>query len=220
MLKLSEVIKNPFVIEFLRQTEIALEALEYTEHGFFHADLVAKRAKYLAKEIGLSKREIELAAIAGYCHDFGNFMGRTQHHYWGALLFHQIFQNFFDPKEISLIIQAIANHDKEEMKFSNKISAIVVLADKSDVRRSRVIDKNWREIKKDVHDRVNFATTKNQLKVDKKRKRIILNLKIDTKLVPIMEYFEIFTERMVYCQKAARFLGYKFNLIINNTKLL
>lgn len=220
MIGLEEVKRNPFVQEFIRQTEIALKTLEYTEHGFRHAELVAKRARKIAKRIGLSKRDQELAAIAGYCHDMGNFLGRTQHHYWGALLFNQVFKDDFTPEELTLVMQAIANHDKEEMKFSNPISPVVVLADKSDVHRSRVFTRAISKIKEDIHDRVNYATTRSIINVNRKKKTITLNLKIDTKFVPIMEYFEIFTGRMVYCRKAARYLGYKFGLIINNFKLL
>ena len=220
MLTLTEIKNHPQIIEFLKQTEKALKALEYTEHGLRHARLTADRARNLAGEISLTKREQELAAIAAYCHDLGNFLGRTDHHYWGALLFHQVFQNDFSSREITLIIQAIANHDKEEMKFSNKISAVVVIADKSDVHRSRVIVRSFKKIKADIHDRVNFATTKTKLKIDKNKKKVILTLRIDTKIVPIIEYFEIFTLRMAYCRQAAKYLGYKFSLVINNFKLL
>jgi hypothetical protein len=117
-------------------------------------------------------------------------------------------------------MKAIANHDKYEMKFSDPISAIVVLADKSDVRRERVIVKDLKIIKSDIHNRVNFAVKSSRLGIDKKKKRITLVLRIDTSFVPVMEYFEIFTERMVYCRKAAEYLGYQFNLVINNFKLL
>jgi len=219
MLTLSQIKKNPQILEFIRQSHLALVALEYTEHGLRHANLVAKRANFLAKVIGLNSRFQELAAIAGFCHDMGNFLGRTQHHYWAALLFHQVFAHE-DPQELGLIMQAISNHDKEEMKFSNPISAVVVLADKSDVHRSRVLTKSLKKIKTDIHDRVNFAVKQSELKVDKKKKDIILKLKIDTKFCPVMEYFEIFTMRMAYCRKAADYLGFKFNLIINNFKLL
>lgn len=219
MLTFSKVKNHPQVLEFIHQTSLALKALQYTEHGLRHAKLVAGRALKLAKEIGLSSRLQELSAIAGFCHDMGNFLGRTQHHYWAALLFCQIFKNE-KPREISLIAQAIANHDKEEMNFSNSVSAIVVLADKSDVHRSRVVEKVLKKIADDIHDRVNFAVTKSELKVDKKRKNIFLTLKIDTKFCPVMEFFEIFTERMAYCRKAAHYLGFKFSLIINNFKLL
>ena len=220
MLTLVQVKKNPQVQEFIKQSIAALKALEYTEHGFRHVQLVADRARNLAREVGLSRHEQELSAIAGYCHDMGNFLGRSEHHYWGALLFHQIFQNDFLANEIAQIIQAIANHDKEEMKFSNKISAVLVLADKSDVHRSRVVNRSIAKIERDIHDRVNYATTDSKLKIDKVHEKIILTLRIDTKFVPIMEYFEIFTERMSYCRLAAKYLGYKFSLVINNIKLL
>lgn len=220
MLSFSKVKNNPQVLEFIRQTQVTLKAIGYTEHGLPHANLVSKRAKYLAQEMGLNERTQELASIAGFCHDMGNFLGRTQHHYWGALLFHQIFQNDFSPKEIVLITQAIVNHDKYTVKLTNTISAIIILSDKSEMRRSRVITKSLQKIKKDIHDRVNYAVTKSALKVNKKKKQVTLILKIDTKFVPIIEYFEIFTERMAYCRRAAAFLGYKFNLVINNFKLL
>jgi len=220
MLTLAQVKNNPQILEFIRQTEIALAVSGYTEHGLGHSSLVAARARTIAKEIGLSKKEQEFAAIAGFCHDMGNFLSRSHHHYLGALLFHQVFQDNFSPREISLIIQAISNHDKEEVEISNPASAVVVLADKSDVRRSRVIVKKLDRIKADIHDKVNFATKMSKLGVNKKGKRITLTLKIDTKFVSIMEYFEIFTKRMVYCRKAAKYLGYQFGLIINNINLL
>lgn len=220
MITLSQVKKNPQVLEFIKQTEIALTALGYTEHGLKHAKLVADRARTVAKEVGLSKKDQELSAIAGFCHDLGSFLGRNSHHYFGALLFHQIFSKDFRPEEISKIMEAISSHDEEEMEFSNAVSAVVVLADKSDVRRSRVIVKKLESIKSDIHDRVNYATKASRLKIDKKNKNITLTLKIDTNFVPIMEYFEIFTKRMVYCRKAAKFLNYNFRLIINNFKLL
>ena len=220
MLTLSQVKKNPQILEFIKETEVALATLAYTEHGLEHATLVADRARTMAKEIGLQKNEQEMAAIVAFCHDMGNFITREYHHYFGALLFHQVFHNDFSPKEITLIMHAIANHDKEEIKFYHPIAAIVVLADKSDVHYSRVIVKDLNRIKKDIHDRVNFATKSSRLKIDKVKKRITLTFKIDTNLVPIMEYFEIFTKRMVYCRKAAEYLNYSFGLVINNFKLL
>jgi metal-dependent HD superfamily phosphatase/phosphodiesterase len=232
MISFSQIKNNPQVVEFIKQSSIALKALEYTEHGFRHVKLISDRARNLAKEIGLTKEDQELTAISAYCHDMGNFLGRSDHHYWGALLFHQIFsapkgrdlasggQNDFTAQEMSQIMQAIANHDKEEMKFSNTISAVVVLADKSDVHRSRVMTRSISKIRTDIHDRVNYATTDSRLKINKINKKIILTLKIDTKFVPIMEYFEIFTARMSYCRQAAKYLGYKFSLVINEIELL
>ena len=220
MLTLAQVKKNPQILEFIKETEVALATLAFTEHGLDHATLVGDRARTIAKEIGLTKNDQEMAAIAAFCHDMGNFISRDYHHYFGALLFHQVFHNDFTPKELTLIMHAIANHDKEEMKFYHPIAAIVVLADKSDVHYSRVIVKDLNKIKKDIHDRVNFATKSSRLKIDKRKKRITLTLKIDTSFVPIMEYFEIFTKRMVYCRKAAEYLNYSFGLVINNFKLL
>ncbi len=222
MLTLSQVKNNSQVLEFIKKTESTLAALSYTDHGLRHANLVSDRAKTIANEIGLNKREGELAAIAAFCHDMGNFISRSLHNYFAALLFHQIFEGDFEPDEMAVIMQAISNHDKqqEDINFINPIAAIVVLADKSDVHRSRVTVKNINEIKSDIHDRVNYATTESAVKVDSAKKRITLNLKIDTNFCPIMEYFEIFTERMVFCRKAAEFLGYSFGLIINKTRLL
>jgi uncharacterized protein len=220
MATLNDVKNNPQIINFIAQTEGALSALSYTDHGSRHTNIVSERAMKIAKEIGLSDREVELTGIAGFCHDMGNFMTRTYHHYYGALLFHQIFQNDFLPEEMSTIMQAIANHDKEEMNFTHTISAVLVLADKSDVDRSRVTEKDMKKIKADIHDRVNYATTESQLEVNNNKKEITLSLKIDTNFVPIMEYFEIFTERMMFCRTAAEFLGYKFGIIINKTRLL
>lgn len=220
MLNLKQIKNHPQILEFIKQTETSLEALGYTEHGIRHAELVSSRARIMAEKIGLDKNGQEIAAIAGFCHDMGNFLGRSRHHYWGALLFHQIFQNDFSPKELSWIMQAIVNHDKYTMKLTNPISAIVVIADKSDVSRSRVKIFSLDELKVDIHDRVNYAATSSGLKIDRIKKKIVLTIKIDRKYVPIMEYFEIFTERMAYCRQAADYLGYKFSLVINNFKLL
>jgi len=220
MITLAKVNNNSEILEFIKRSEIVLKEASYTEHGLPHAQLVSDRARNLAKEIGLAKKEQELAAVSAFCHDMGNFLSRTKHHYFGALLFHQIFQRQFPIGETSIVMEAIANHDKEELKFANPISAILVIADKSDVRRSRVYDGRIEEIKNDIHDKVNYATTLSRLKIGKKTKAITLTLEIDTDFVPVMEYFEIFTERMVYCRKAAEYLGYHFGLVINNFKLL
>ena len=220
MITLEDVKKNPQILEFINQTEQAMEAISYTNHGLRHSNIVADRAIKLAGEVGLSKREGELAGIAGFCHDMGNFMTRTYHHFFGAMLFGQVFGTTADPKELAMIIQAISNHDKDEMNFVHPISAILVLADKSDVDRSRVAKQSMEETKKDIHDRVNYATRESNVKLDKTKKQITLTLKIDTNFCPVIEYFEIFTERMVFCRKAAQFLGYEFGLVINSFRLL
>jgi len=220
MLTFNDVKNNLQVLNFVKQTETAMTALEYTNHGIRHANVTAERARKLIKDLGLSKKEEELAAIAGFCHDMGNFMTRTYHHYYAALLFHQIFQDKADPEEVSIIMQAIANHDKDEMNFTSAVSAVLVLADKSDVDRTRVTETDVEKVKKDIHDRINYATRESKIKVDKIKKRITLTLKIDTNFCPIIEYFEVFTERMTFCRKAAQFLGYDFGLVINKFRLL
>ncbi len=220
MITLEDVKKNAQILEFINQTEEAMEALRYTNHGRRHSDVVAERCMHIAKEMGLSDREAELAAIAGFCHDMGNFLTRTYHHFFGAQLFSQVFIGKSDPKELAMIMQAISNHDKDEMNFVHTVSALLVLADKSDVHRNRVSKQSMEETKADIHDRVNWATTESGLNVDNKTKKIVLSLKIDTTFCPIMEYFEIFTERMEFCRKAAQFLGYNFGLQINDVELL
>ena len=220
MIILKDVKENHYILEFINQTEESMRALSYTNHGLRHTNIVADRAMSIAKQIGLSAREAELAAIAGICHDMGNFMTRNLHHHFGALLFAQAMGEKMEPKELAMIMQAIANHDKEEMNFTHAISAVLVLADKSDVDRSRVTEKEIANIKGDIHDRVNYAARESKLRVEKGKKKITLTLKIDTNFCPVMEYFEIFTERMVFCRKAAQFLGYDFGLVINSFRLL
>ncbi|OGZ67364.1 MAG: hypothetical protein A3C58_03690 [Candidatus Staskawiczbacteria bacterium RIFCSPHIGHO2_02_FULL_34_10] len=236
MINLKDVKQNQQILEFINQTEEAMEALSYTNHGLRHSNIVAERAMQIARNIGLDAREGELAAIAGFCHDMGNFLTRTYHHFFGATLFSQVFLDKFEPRELAMIMQAISNHDKEEMDFTHNISAILVLADKSDVDRSRVTEKDMAKIKTDIHDRVNYAARGSMIKVENplapfgsaqgkgsgqaKKKRITLTLKIDTNFCPVIEYFEIFTERMIFCRKAAKFLGYDFGLVINKFRLL
>jgi len=220
MITLKDVKNNPQILEFVNQTEKAMEALSYTNHGLRHSNIVAERAMKIAKDIGFSEREGELAGIAGFCHDMGNFMTRTLHHFFGAILFNQVFSDKLEPKESTIIVQAIANHDKDEMNFIHNVSAILVLADKSDVDRSRVTSTDLNHIKNDIHDRVNYAARESRIKIDKEKKKITLILKIDTNFCPVIEYFEIFTERMVFCRKAAQFLGYDFGLVINKFRLL
>jgi len=218
-LTLDQVKNNSKIKSFVEQTDKFLDAMGYTDHGPRHINIVADRARVLAKNIGLNKTGQESAAIAGYCHDMGNFLGRTQHHYWAAILFSQVFMDQIDGPDLSIIMQAIVTHDKDEVKITNKVSAILILADKSDVHRTRVRSKEIKNIKTDIHDRVNYSVTENKFLVNKTRQEIILKLKIDTKITQPIEYFEIFIDRMTYCRLAANYLGYKFVLYINNFKL-
>jgi hypothetical protein len=220
MLKLEEVKKHPGVKECIKKSEQYLDFLGYTDHGVRHVSVVSDRAKSLAKNIGMDEREQELASIAGYCHDMGNFLQRTEHCYTGAMLFSQFFLGVSnDTKGVLEIMQAIANHDENKYEIINKIGAILILADKSDVHRSRVKDKSPENIKSDIHDRVNYSVIDSSFRLNKVKKEIVLKLKIDTKITGAMEYFEIFNERMIVCRKAANFLGYNFVLVINNFKL-
>jgi len=218
---LDEVKNNPKIKDFIKQTEKYLDSLGYTDHGQRHINIAADRARSIARKIGLSARDQELAAVAAYCHDMGNFLGRTQHHYWAALLFSQVFLNEVDnPNDVSTIAQAIVSHDKDDLKIVDKVTAVLILADKSDVHRSRVKKTKGRNLMKDIHDRVNYAIVDNNLVVNPKKKVITLRLKLDTKFSAPLEYFEIFTERMAFCRLAANDLGYKFSLEINKFKLL
>lgn len=220
MLTLNEIKKHPGIKECIKKSEDYLNYLGYTDHGLRHVNMVADRARSLAKNIGLTEREQELSAIAGYCHDMGNFLQRTDHCYTGAMIFSQLFLDKVKDKSGVLdIMQAIANHDEHKFEIINKIGAILILADKSDVHRSRVKNKTPENIRKDIHDRVNYSVVDSSFKLNKAKKELVLRLKIDTKITGAMEYFEIFNERMILCRKAAEFLKLKFTLIINNFKL-
>lgn len=220
MLTLKQVKENKFVQEFITQSEKYLDDIGYTDHGRRHISIVSDRARSLAKAIGLSEREQEMCAIVGYCHDMGNFLGRTDHHYWSSMLFMQTFlKEVENSEDLSIIMQAIASHDKDELKIVNPVSAILILADKSDVHKTRVKTKKVIDINSDIHDRVNYAAIKNDFSVNKLKKDIKLKIQIDTKLTNTMDYFEIFIARMTFCKLAADYLGYNFTLIINNFKL-
>lgn len=219
-LKLQDVKKNPKIQSFVSQTEKYLDNLGFTDHGHRHLEIVSSRAIKLAKEMGLSQKDQELAGITAYCHDMGNFLGRAQHHYWSAMLFSQVYLHEVEnTNDVSTIMQAIVSHDKDELKLNSKIAAILILADKSDVHRDRVRDKRASNIKEDIHDRVNYSVTDNDFKINKQKKEIVLKLKLDIKVTEPIEYFEIFLERMTFCRRAAQYLKYKFVLIINDFKL-
>jgi uncharacterized protein len=223
MITLEKVKKNPAIKSCIKLSERYLDSLGYTDHGPRHINLVSDRAKSLAKHVGLKAREQQLVGIAGYCHDMGNFLQRTGHCYSGAMLFSQLFlpkaKTAKETEEVLLIMQAIANHDENKYEIINTIGAILILADKSDVHRSRVKDLDPENIKNDIHDRVNYSVIDSSFKTIDSRREIVLRLEIDTEVTGVMEYFEIFNERMIFCRKAAKFLGYSFVLIINDFKL-
>ncbi len=224
-LTLSSIKENPAIDRFISETDKKLNALNYTDHGRRHANIVADRAQMIAGKVGLSEEEVEYAGIAGFCHDMGNFLDRVQHHYWASLLFYQTFHGETDDIEgLTAIMQAIANHDKSVARLTNNISAALIIADKSDVHRDRVKVKVRKSVenggKEDIHNRVNYAIKRNDLDVNEDTKVITLMLKLDQKFTPVMDYFEIFLKRMKYCRQSAEYLGYRFRLVINDFELL
>ncbi len=205
---------------FIRSANQQTGAIGYTEHGERHANTCADGARFILRSLGHEARRCELAAIAAFLHDIGNVVTREKHGQTGALIAKDILEDLgFDHEEIATIMGAIANHEEEEGGTPvSAVSAAVILADKSDVHRSRV--RNPKTTAFDIHDRVNFAATESEIKVSRKEKQIALYLTIDTEVAPLMEYFEIFLSRMVLCRRAAEFLHCSFALIINDTRLL
>lgn len=191
----------------------------YTKHDFGHVTKVAETAGNILENLGFSKREVELAKIASYIHDIGNMVNRQEHAQTGACICFNILTRLgMEPEEIGIIVSAVGNHDEEVGCPINPAAAALILGDKTDVRRSRVRNSDYATF--DIHDRVNYAVEKSNVKVDRASRSIDLVLIIDTSICSLMDYFEIFLTRMLLCRKAADFLNAKFNLIINGTKML
>jgi metal-dependent HD superfamily phosphatase/phosphodiesterase len=205
---------------FIRSANQQTGAIGYTEHGERHANTCADGARFILRSLGHEARRTELGAIAAYLHDIGNVVTREKHGQTGALISMDILKELgFDHEEIATVMGAIANHEEEEGGAPvSAVSAAVILADKSDVHRSRV--RNPKTTAFDIHDRVNYAATSSEIKVSRKEKLITLDLTIDTEVAPLMEYFEIFLSRMIQCRRAAEVLHCSFALIINGTRLL
>ncbi len=218
ILTLEDVKTDASVIAMIEQADRSMNALGYTEHGFRHADLVAHISHNIIDKLGFPGRDAELAAVAGYLHDIGNAVSREFHGVTGALLARSTLEKMgFPLNEIVSIMSAIGNHEEEYGHPTSEIAAATILADKSDVHRSRVRNPDMAAF--DIHDRVNYAAEKSYLKVEAEEGSISLEIVINTKISTVMEYFEIFLSRMIICKKAAEFLDSKFNLIINNTIL-
>lgn len=210
---------NEEVTAYLNKANQFTGSLGYTEHGIRHASLVGHIAMSILKNLNAAKREIELAGIAGYLHDIGNFIARDIHNITSALIARSILKEMKMPyEEIAIVMNAICNHDEDYGYPASKPSAAVMLADKADVHRSRVRNENYDKF--DIHDRVNYAAKKSFLKVDGNHKIISLEIEIDTQISQVMEYFEIFLSRMVMCRKAAEYLKMRFSLVINKNVLL
>jgi len=214
-----DIKNNQTIDSFIRASNDYLGAIGYTEHGFRHVSLVASVSKNILTALGYPKRLQELAEIAGYLHDIGNVVNRQDHGQSASLIAFDILRQLgATPDEISLIVSAIGNHEEEIGDPVNPLAAALILADKSDVHKTRV--RNPSMIAVDIHDRVNYAVDRSFLNINKEEKLISLNLNVDTKISQVIEYFEIFMSRMNMCRRAAKFLDCKFELIINERKLL
>lgn len=219
MITLDDVKKNPRVKELIAKTDEFLGMIGYTEHGERHSSLAASIAYNIMKRLKRSEREANLAAIAAYLHDIGNVVNRDYHAQSGALLAYQILVDMKLPyPDVMAVVAAIGNHDEKDGQPISDVCAAVILADKSDVHSSRV--RNLEMIRQDIHDRVNYAAKSSFLRVDPEKKTISLEIKIDTSISQVMEYFEIFLSRMVVCRRAAEFLKMRFELEINGQRLL
>ncbi len=219
MITLKDIKENKELDALIRGAQKQLNAIGYTEHGHRHISIVSKRAGDILEKLGYPERTVELTRIAGYMHDIGNCVNRVDHAHTGAILAYNILREMGMPiEEITEIMMAIGNHDENTGTAVSDISAALILADKSDVHRDRVVNKNLSTF--DIHDRVNYAVTNADLIMDEKERKITLNLTIDTKICPVLDYFEIFMERTMMCKYAAKYLKIWFELIINDTKLL
>lgn len=219
MVTYDDVKNNVEVKELMRNAQKQLDVLGYTEHSSRHVSLVAERAASILQTLGYDEHRIELAKIAGYMHDIGNSVNRVDHAHSGAILAYNILKELgMDVSDRTEIMMAIGNHDESTGTAVSDISAALILADKSDAHRSRVSKKDRSLF--DKHDEVNYAVTHSELKIDVEARKVILNLTIDTKICPVIDYFEIFMERTKMSKRAAKYLGLWFELIINDTNLL
>jgi hypothetical protein len=216
---LADVRGDREVLVFIDKADENLGVLGYTEHGRRHASTVGRVAASVLRRLGYSDREVELAAIAGFLHDVGNGINRLDHGIAAALFAQHVLERLgMDPEEYAEVMCAIGNHEEEYGEAVSPMAAAVIIADKSDVHRSRVrvLDPDT----EDIHDRVNMATTRSSLGVSRRSKAIPLELDIDTSIIQVMQYFEIFLSRMIMCRRAAEFLGCTFGIVINGTRLL
>ena len=219
MLTFEQVQNNPAIRTYIQRADESLTALGFTEHSFAHVGMVARNAAYILETLGYPQRTVEVAKIAAFLHDIGNLVNRVDHSQSGAVMAFRILDNLdCDPEEIATIVTAIGNHDEGTGLPVNAVAAALILADKSDVRRSRV--RNQDPTTFDIHDRVNYSVKRSQLKINEEHTLIKLKLFVDTKYGSVMDYFEIFMQRMILCRKAAEKLDLRFRLVINGQPLL
>ena len=215
-----ETVKNSSAIQtYIVRADESLGELGFTEHSFAHVVHVAETAGYILETLGYEERTVELAKIAGYMHDIGNLVNRKEHSQSGAIMAWSILNDMdCDPGELATIVTAIGNHDEGTGVPVNAVAAALILADKADVRRSRVRNENIAAF--DIHDRVNYSVKKSVLKINEEKTIVKLKLSVDTKYGSVMDYFEIFMGRMILCRQAAEKLGLQFKLIINEQQLV
>ena len=219
MLTYETIRKDEAIQTYISRADESLAALGFTEHSFPHVCHVADMAGYILTTMGYDERTVELAKIAGYLHDIGNLVNRSEHSQSGAVMAWTLLQNMgCDPGELATIVTAIGNHDEGTGVPVNPVAAALILADKADVRRSRV--RNQEISTFDIHDRVNYSVKKSELKINSDRTLVKLKLTVDTRYGSVMDYFEIFLGRMILCRKAAERLGLQFKLIINEQQLI
>ena len=219
MLTYEELTKSETIKTYIEQADASLGALGYTEHSFAHVMHVAETAGYILETLGYPARTVELVKTAGYLHDIGNLVNRKNHSQSEAIMVWSILNDMgCDPGEIATIVTAVGNHDEGTGVPVNAVAAALILADKADVRRSRV--RNTDIASFDIHDRVNYSVKKSALKINEEKTIVKLKLTVETKFGSVMDYFEIFMERMILCRKAAERLGLQFKLIINEQQLI
>ncbi len=219
MITFNDIKNNQEINTYISQADASMKAMGYTEHSFAHVTKTAETASGLLSQLGYSEREVELARIAGYMHDIGNVINRNGHAHTGAVIAFRLLDKLGLPAEdTARVITAIGNHDENTAFPVNAIAAAVILADKSDVRRSRV--RNRDTISFDIHDRVNYAVENAALTLDKAKMTLTLSMNIDTNICSVMDYFEIFTSRMLLCRKAAKFFDLTFKISINDAVIL
>ena len=219
MISYKDIIKSEIIRTYITSADESLSALGFTEHSFAHVIHVANMAGYILKALGFDDRTVELGKIAGYLHDIGNLVNRKDHAQSGAVMAWSILNDMkCDPAEMATIVTAIGNHDESTGVPVNTVAAAMILADKSDVRRSRV--RNTDISKFDIHDRVNYSVIESSLKINDEKTNVTLKLTVDTDFGSVMDYFEIFLTRMMLCRKAAEKLGLQFKLIINEQPLI
>jgi len=219
MVTIDDVKKNKTVSKLIEKADEVLGVIGYTEHGQRHSSLAANIAYNIMIRLGKGEKRAQLAAIAGYMHDIGNLINRDYHAQTASVMaFHILSEMGMGTADVADVVAAIGNHDERDGYPISDVSAAVILADKSDVHRSRV--RNTEMLKVDIHDRVNYAAESSFLRIDEEKKIATLEIMIDTSISQVMEYFEIFLSRMLVCKRAAEFLGLKFALVINDNKLL